>query len=325
MRLLERLLLDKNHASTRLILPEGDDVRVRAAAEELATLNAFKKIRLLGSSSYAAKSPIVEYVSTKDAALIDSTCNRLVEVVQSKGRVADKEALSILAHDPLYQAGALAAESSDTSALGGACHATSHLIKAALMTVGTRPGIKLVSGCFILERPVGDPVHNKPDLLCFADCGVVIEPSIDDLVSIAAASCHTWQAVTGTAPVVGFLSFSTKGSAKHAHVDKMIEATSQFKAKYPHIACDGELQFDAAIDESIGQRKSPLSPAAGRVNVCVFPDLNAGNLAYKIAQRLGGYGAYGPLLQGLNRPYNDLSRGSTVQDIVSSAIIGARL
>lgn len=200
--------------------------------------------------------------------------------------------------------------------LAGNQSTTSNVIRAGIAGVGLAAGVRTVSGAFIMNRVA------TGEVLLFADCGVVIAPTVKQLVDIASESVKTWQLVMPDAPpVVAFLSFSTKGSANHEAADKVAEAHRAFKERCPDVASDGELQFDAAIDSEIGQKKAPGSPAAGRANCFVFPDLGAGNIAYKIAQRLGGFEAYGPILQGLARPFSDLSRGSTVADILASAYI----
>ena len=204
--------------------------------------------------------------------------------------------------------------------LGGNIATTAEVIRAGIKKVGLAQGVRTVSGAFMLNRAASATTSEQT--LLFADCGVVIAPTVLQLVDIAAASVQTWQALQPNVPaVVAFLSFSTKGSAKHPAQAQVAEAAALFRAEFPSVASDGELQFDAAFDAEIGARKAPGSAAAGRANCLIFPDLDAGNIAYKIAQRLGGFEAYGPILQGLAKPMNDLSRGSTVADILTSAYI----
>ncbi len=199
--------------------------------------------------------------------------------------------------------------------LAGNVATTAEVIRAGIGGVGLAAGVRTVSGAFIMHKP-GGPTY------LFADCGVVIAPTIRQLNDIAYESVKTWKRLfSKVEPVVAFLSFSTKGSAAHEAQAKMAEATALFKAQNPTVTADGELQFDAAIDAEIGKRKAPESPVPGRANCFVFPDLNAGNIAYKIAQRLAGFEAYGPILQGLNLPFSDLSRGATVNDIAASAYV----
>ncbi len=221
-----------------------------------------------------------------------------------------------LARSPLYQAGYLLAKGELDCVLAGVTHTTADVIRAALRTVGKAPGVNTLSGSFIMQR--------NEEVYLFADCGVTIEPSMEELVDITLASCKTWEAIPSlrkTPSHVAFLSFSTKGSAKHKLATKMIEAAQEVQKRAPDLMVDGELQFDAAIDPEVALRKAPGSPVAGKANVFIFPDLNAANIAYKLAQRLGGFHAYGPLLQGLNKPFSDLSRGASVRDIVECTYI----
>lgn len=200
--------------------------------------------------------------------------------------------------------------------LAGNQSTTADVIRAGISGVGLAAGVRTVSGAFIMNRVASNEV------LLYADCGVVIAPTVKQLVDIASESVKTWRLVMpATPPVVAFLSFSTKGSASHEAAEKIAEAHRAFKERCPDVASDGELQFDAAVDAEIGRKKAPGSPAAGRANCFIFPDLGAGNIAYKITQRLGGFEAYGPVLQGLSRPFSDLSRGATVADILASAYI----
>ncbi len=204
--------------------------------------------------------------------------------------------------------------------LGGNQATTAEVIRAGIKTIGLASGIKTVSGSFIMHRQAGTAGPEATFL--FADCGVVISPTVDQLVDIAAASVATWRELQPrVAPRVAFLCFSTKGSAKHPAQAAVADAAAKFHAAYPEVISDGELQFDAAFDRDIAARKAPGSPLAGQTNCFIFPDLNAGNIAYKLAQRLGGFEAYGPILQGLRLPMNDLSRGATVADILNSAYI----
>ncbi len=203
--------------------------------------------------------------------------------------------------------------------LSGNQATTSDVIRAGISGVGLAPGCRTVSGAFIMNRVKAAGAN---DILLFADCGVVIAPTVRQLVDIAVESVRTWRLVMPeTPPVVAFLSYSTKGSASHESAEKIAEAWRAFQERMPDVASDGEMQFDAAIDAEIGAKKAPGSQAAGRANCFIFPDLGAGNIAYKITQRLGGYEAYGPVLQGLSRPFSDLSRGSTVADVLVSAYI----
>ena len=204
--------------------------------------------------------------------------------------------------------------------LGGNVATTADVIRAGIKKVGLTPGIKTVSGAFIMHRPGQGTVPETTYL--FADCGVVIAPTSEQLVDIAAAAVSTWRELQPhVPPVVAFLSFSTKGSAHHPAQAQVAEAAARFQTLRPDVVSDGELQFDAAIVPDIARRKAPGSAVAGLANCFIFPDLNAGNIGYKMAQRLGGFEAFGPILQGLRKPLNDLSRGATVNDMMASAYI----
>ena len=230
--------------------------------------------------------------------------------------------------DRLMFAASLSAQRTLDAVLAGNQATTAEVIRAALKDIGLAEGIRTVSGAFIMNQPMH--IGSAGACYLFADCGVCIAPSVAQLVDIGSESVRTWRCLwPAREPFVAYLSFSTKGSAMHDAVSKVQEATELFRARHPDVKVDGELQFDAAYDASIGSRKAPASPVSGRANIFIFPDLGAGNIAYKITQRLGGFEAYGPILQGLSRAFSDLSRGSTVADIRSSAYInlirGSRL
>lgn len=310
-----------------IILPEAHDVRTLEAAEFLRKEIANSQIILIGDPSIIEQkssailrkefSNGVTIQNTSDQQLRHSVREHFQNLQRAKGRTPTEEQLVQVECDPLFQAGWLLSQDSTACVIAGAVATTAQVIRAALGTVGLAPGIKTVSGGFFMERAL----DGKRESFYYADSGVVIEPTSEQLVDIAASSCETWRRIMSAPPVVAFLSFSTRGSAAHPAADKVINATKLFQEKYPAIEADGELQFDAAYVKSIGDRKAPGSKVPGRANVFVFPDLNSGNISYKITQRLGGFDAYGPILQGLKQPYSDLSRGASASDIATSSMI----
>jgi len=281
----------------RVVLPEGDDSRVRQAAARLAAAGI--AVEVLGDVRADAR------LDACAAHLHARRPDRFPSLAVARAAAA---------HPLTFGACLVGSGAADVMA-GGAAHPTGDAVRAALWAVGPAPGVTTVSSAFYMVKDRGDAV------LTFTDCAVVPEPTPDQLAGIAAAAARDRRRIVGDEPVVAFLSYSTRGSAAGARVDRVREAVARLAATRPDFAFDGELQGDAALVAEVAARKAPGSAAAGRANVLVFPDLDSGNIAYKLVQRLGGWRAFGPVLQGLARPIADLSRGATAGDIVSTAAI----
>lgn len=285
----------------RIVFPEGGDPRVQAAAERLSKERLVDPILLTGAGN-----------SSKYAGLY-------LERRRSKG-VTPVEAEQI-ARNPLYRAALMVASGDADGGVGGAVNTTAETVRAALHCIGPAPGIRTVSGVFFMC--VEDRSYGHDGVLAFADCALVIDPSAVEVAEIAISTAQSTRAIIGAEPKVALLSFSTKGSAHHAFAEKMIEALRILRQRVPDLDADGELQGDAALVPAIGASKAPGSPVAGRANTLIFPDVASGNIAYKLVERLGGAAAFGPFLQGLAKPFNDLSRGCSSDDIYGAAIVTA--
>ena len=245
---------------------------------------------------------------------LDEYADLLYELRKAKGM--EKEQAAQLVKNPLYLGVMLVKTGKADGMVAGSVNSTGDTLRPALQIIKTAPGIKTVSSCFIMALPEGSK-YGENGVMVFADCAVNIEPDAEQLASIAIASADTAKKIAGIDPKIAMLSFSTKGSAKHANVDKVVEATKIVNTVAPELQCDGELQLDAAIVESVAQLKAPGSKIAGHANVLIFPDLQSGNIGYKLVQRLAGAQAVGPICQGFNKPVNDLSRGCSSEDIVN--------
>jgi phosphate acetyltransferase len=325
MELLDRIKQNAKKHNMRIVLPEGYEERTIKAAD-IAIQENLAQIILIGDpaeiNSHAAKLGLkniskATIVNPKSHARKDHYIDMMVELRKSKGMT--KEEASRLIEDPLYL-GVLMIKAGDADGeVSGADHSTGDVLRPAFHYVKTAPGISVVSGAFIMILP--DKTFGENGVIIFADGAVHPNPNEKELAEIAVASAHTARAIAGFEPRIAMLSFSTKGSAKHAMVDMVVNATRIAKEMAPDLQIDGELQADAALVEAIGKSKAPGSAIAGKANVLIFPDLNSGNIAYKLVQRLAHAEAIGPVLQGMAAPINDLSRGCSVSDIVSMIAI----
>ncbi|MBQ6497591.1 MAG: phosphate acetyltransferase [Bacilli bacterium] len=312
----------KNDIKT-IILPESMDERVLKAAEIVLNENIANVIIIGNSKEIKSKGLSLEKATIIDPntyELTEDLINKFVELRKHKGMTYD-EAKRLLLEDYMYFACMLIKDGKADGAVSGACHSTSNTLRPALQIIKTAPGVDLVSAFFLMVVP--DCEYGSNGTFIFADSGLEQNPDSEKLASIAASSAESFRLLVEEEPIIAMLSHSTKGSASHTDVDKVIEATRIAKEKFPQYKIDGELQLDAAIVPEIAKSKAPDSTIAGHANVLIFPDLDAGNIGYKLVQRLAKAEAYGPITQGIAAPVNDLSRGCSPEDIVGVVAITA--
>jgi phosphate acetyltransferase len=323
---LERVRRVARLRPQRLLLAEAEDERVvraagRLARERLADVGIVGARKVLKATARRADTGLdgIGVVESDDAAEIARTA---AELQAARGdRLSGAEARRH-ARDPLFQAACRVRLGLADAFVCGAGRATADVLRAALYLVGLAPGTRTLSSCFLMVLP-GPAGRDR--VMVFADCAVVPDPSAEQLGDIGIMAADHFRRLTGEVPHAAFLSFSTRGSADHARVTKVRQAVALARERRPDLHLDGELQLDAAVDPGVGRRKAPDSVVAGHANVLVFPDLDAGNIGYKLVQRLAGAQAYGPILMGLARQGNDLSRGCTVEEIVETATIACAL
>lgn len=337
MSFIEQIKAKAKAQKKTIVLPETSDVRTIEAAV-LVLQEEFADIILLGTKNEIlekAKSLHIAHISVENATkllekaqcidpaqspLLDEFVELFVELRGHKGMTADK-ARELLVNDKLYFGAALVKSGRADGMVAGAIHATSDVLRAALQIVGTAKDSALVSSFFVMVVP--DCTYGENGLLVFSDCALCQNPTAQELANIAISSAKSFQSIIKSSPYVAMLSHSTYGSAKHTDVDKVVEATRIAKELAPEIAIDGELQLDAAIVPSVGASKAKGSSVAGKANVLVFPDLDSGNIGYKLVQRFAKAEAYGPITQGMAAPVNDLSRGCSALDIVGVVALTA--
>ncbi len=328
MHLVDQIKAKARENLQTVVLPEGyDDRMVEASANIVA--EGLAKVALLGNvdalNAKAAELGVsldgVTLIDPKTSDLLDGYADELVELRKKKG-LTKEQAIELLTGDDNLYFGAMMVHKGDAGgAVAGAYNTTGDVLRAAFQVIGTAPGMKTVSSVFLMVTKT--PEFGENGVLCFADCAVNPNPDAQALAEIAISTAASCKSFLGVDAKVAMLSFSTKGSAKHEDCDKVLKALEIAKKMAPDLAIDGELQADAALLPKVGEKKAPGSNVAGKANTIVFPDLDAGNIGYKLVERLAGAEAVGPIVQGLAKPVNDLSRGCSVDDIVSVSAITA--
>lgn len=328
MHLVDTIKAKARAKMQTVVLPEGYDERMVQAAG-LIVKDRLAKVVLLGepgillakAKELGVSLDGVVLLDPKASSHLDSYVGELVELRKKKGLTSSEAREILIQADNLYFAAMMVRRGDAGGAVAGAANTTGDVLRAAFQCIGTAPGIKTVSSVFLMVTK--NPEFGENGVLCFADCAVNPNPDAQALAEIAVATAQSCKSFLGVDARVAMLSFSTKGSARHEDADKVLKALAIAKAIDPTLQIDGEMQVDAALVAKVGQKKAPGSTVAGMANTLIFPDLDAGNIGYKLVERLAGAEAVGPIIQGLAKPVNDLSRGCSVDDIVSVAAITA--
>lgn len=323
---MERIRRQAKLKPRRLLLAEAGDERIIRAADRIAR-DRLAEVAVIGAGDEARATARkcgvgltgVSLIDAGEPAEVERTAKALAEARGERLSASDRERLS---RDPVFQAAARVRAGLADSFVAGATRPTADILRASLWLIGLAPGVQVVSSFFLMVLPGAGGGERA---MCFADCAVVPDPTVEQLAEIGILSADHFARLTNEVPHTAFLSFSTRGSADHPAVHKVRDAVARARARRPDLHIDGELQLDAAIDPGVGRRKAPDSVVAGHANVLVFPDLNSGNIGYKLVQRLGGARAYGPILMGLARQANDLSRGCSADDVVETATIACAI
>ena len=326
MQILDALRSKAQANPRHIVLPEGQDDRTLQAAR-WATDRGYARLTIIGkpdeirsrASSLGFQLNDVNILDHMSCPDFDKYAADYLELRKAKGVTPDEARKAV--SDPLYFANLMVRAGKADGTVAGATNTTAHTVRSALHCLGLQPGLKTMSSFFLMVIP-NHPEFGEQGAMLFSDCGVVIEPSAQQLAEIVITTAASCRLFLGTDPRTAMLSFSTKGSAKHAFIDKVVEAMEIVKVRAPEILIDGELQLDAALLPSVGEKKAPGSPVAGKANVLIFPDIQAGNIGYKMAERMSQNGiALGPILQGFDYASNDLSRGCKAEDIVDTIVI----
>lgn len=323
MKFIENIKKQAKEEVVKIVLPETMDKRILKAAEITLKENIANLILIGNKEEILTKNKNLsncEIIDPETSELTHFFAKELFELRKNKGMTED-EALKLLKTDYMYFACMMVKEHLADGVVSGACHSTANTLRPALQIIKTIPNVSLVSTFFMMEIP--NCSYKEDGLYLFSDCGLVQNPTKEELADIALSSIKSFEDLTNEKAITAMLSHSTLNSAQHEMVTKVREATKLAKAKNKEALIDGELQLDAAIDEEVARLKAPDSPVAGKANVLIFPNLDAGNIGYKLVQRFAHANAYGPITQGMNAPINDLSRGCTIEDIIGTIAITA--